>query len=773
MASLQDGATSIVASFTTAVSKATNTYSFAWGKPIITGTEQELIPTSYVICYSLSSELPTQVSTIGPVYEQYGMELLAEVPGKLANYQISTTNLDFYKDAVWAIYPLFDTGTTGVIAGALVFAKTYAASDGLDRSLLRDPRMITIDDDNNMYFIEDGFLDSTNTSYNKLIGKVTNSKSLSHINGDTNLIDNNTTYENIISVNSSTNKLLRMSESGGDKITIYNLSNNTVDYSFKLDRLTSIVDSFIWNNKFYIRAAQGSVSEVNASITGIFEVDPSLNPSASGIGPAGGGTESAMGTFTQEEGTRTFYERTFSHPTAFANIVEGQVFEQLNNPGFVKEKVNSTTIKVITTSSSAWTDSSLFKIYFFPVKLYIGRLLGWGVPAGGTPTGTTTQSVNTQWWNTVIDTNNVTYTKGFVYLDDYNIAMPAAFGSVDLASRTFAAGTSHSLLYVRRTLRAGNEIGVGSFSQYALSSNGTSGNSTILYKFVDGSWTSFATVGSAEYLRDIVWSSKDNCFYATYKNLTNSFSPVYDIKRITVNGVVEDINDSISDGTGEEKDTAEDDFGLDFGGGTGGSGGGVTVKPPEDEGDIEVTIDDPEDPTLPGPYVTGVSPDDVFSLRKNRDILYILRNGIIIWTYKLTPRQLYNMTSNKYIGWVNRVTGEPIETPEDAVYFNLDYSFDYIFNGTIEEPMASTDILFTYGKHYQGQSLVVWDDGQIKIDRFTLEEDLKTADYYVPGGRVFTLPNGQKAKSPLIPYWVLNIIVENNAQQYLVKVEDL
>jgi hypothetical protein len=755
MATAQEAANSIVASFITAASEASNTYSFSWTKPVVSGTDTELIPTSYVLAYALSEELPTQISTTGPLYAQYGMELITEVPGNVSSYQLFTSSLDFYEDAVWAIYPLFNTGTTGIVPGALVFAKTYAAGGGFNRFELNDPSNMAINTStNDIYFAESNWKDSDNLNYRELISKLSDNKTITHINGAIGNPDvlTSSIYKNVIAVNSNTNKLIRLGGPSKEVVTIYDLNSNTKELEYDLGNVKIIfgLEPFVWDNRFFVM--NEPTSDSNA-VTGIFEIDTSLPTFSINTGL----TRTLLNTYAGEAGQQTWFDYQFEHPTAFADVEVGQAVKNSFSGGLVMSKPNSTTIVIKTT----YYDTN--SLSFAPVKWHMARLGRWGANSSGAIVGTATQPINTEYWNTVIPYTG--YTANLSTVDNNNLitAKRDELRIINLQNKTTSTSTTTGLTFgtVNRTTIGGNGAAKAGYILHA--------NSKV-FKLSGSVWTLFAEAPSVTYFNDIIWSVEDNCFYATQR--IGNVGVTYDIKRITVDGVVEDIADIISDGSGEETDTG-DDFGVDFGGGTGGSGGGVDVKPPVDEGDIKVEIDDPEDPTLPGPYVSGVSPDDIFSLRKNRDILYILRNGIIIWTYKLNPRQLYNMKSTKYIGWIDRVTGEPIETPEDAVYVNFNYSFDYTFNGTIEEPMASTDILFTYGKHYQGQSLVVWDDGELKIDRFTLEEDLKTADYYVPGGRVFTLSNGKKAKSPLIPYWVLKILVDNNFQQYLVKVEDL
>lgn len=185
----------------------------------------------------------------------------------------------------------------------------------------------------------------------------------------------------------------------------------------------------------------------------------------------------------------------------------------------------------------------------------------------------------------------------------------------------------------------------------------------------------------------------------------------------------------------------------------------VVVRNPED--DIIGTV----------PMPPGLPPNPVVTFRKNWDRLYILVNGKIIWSYRLTPWEMFNYNSGAYRGWYQRGTRTPVTTPEDAIQYPVLDGQYYVFDGTVVEPMASPEILFTYGKNYVGQALIVYDNGDVIIDRVIDNDDVLSDSYIVRGGRKYKTFTNQYGPSPLLPRYVIDYVVQAGYYEYLIEVE--
>lgn len=764
-----------VTTFITGVSS--DSLSFSWTPPVETGTTNTLVPNAYVICYSFTETPPTQVAFVGPLYEQFNMELLVELPGNNTSYTIFTTNPDFYQDAFWGIYPIYNG-----VPGGMFFAATYEGSGGFNRLEINKPRNMAIDiARNNIYFSQEHYASLPLENYEYLVSKLDDNKNLTHINGTISNIAPSDLYRNQIAINPNTNKLLRLGSYGSRSFKIYDLETNTLEFSSinMPSRFGSGTDTFVWNNKFFIRYSLNNADYVNNYTTGIFEVDTTLYTNTN-LRPHATSTQTIIATYPGSTGFPTFYDRQLTHPTDFVNVEEGQIVNWYSSGGIVISKPNNTTIVVRVSHTIAWgAGGTSFNL--LPLKMHIGTIGSWGCVGSERP-GTEFQPINTEYWNTVIDPVNDTGCLGYVNGNFYNIATKVSLKSIDMLNRTVTFTGTHPLLNPRRVLRGGNLL--GGASDYILASDGGSGIATKLYRYApeevvnptDPIWKVVAQAASNEYLRDIVWSPTDNCFYATYFKYVAP-TEFYDIKKITLDGMILNIEVDPENAKGEDKNVNNGD-----GDGSGGPGTGLgnnewVVDVPEvgevgeDGEDKPIVVTNPDAEVVAVIPVVGLEPNTVITFRKLADKFYLLQNGRIIWTYLLSPKELYYFTSTGYIGWVNRTTKEPIYTPPEFLRIPTFNSLYYVLDAVIEEPGYSRHPLFDGYPKSVAQRLVINNDDSFYIDRVNIEDDIKQAKYTFESGRKYIIAPNVEAPSPLLPRWVIDIIGASDYYAYIKEVE--
>lgn len=280
-------------------------------------------------------------------------------------------------------------------------------------------------------------------------------------------------------------------------------------------------------------------------------------------------------------------------------------------------------------------------------------------------------------------------------------------------------------------------------------------------------------VATAHTFRNISSIAYGNGFLylVDYKDssLTTNVINIYDLTTdavteltITATQPVVDKNDNSNDGDVNSP-----------GGNSAGNSGYIADIPPYDSvNPSPVVVKDPENNIIGNvPIPPGLPANPVFTFRKNGDRLYILVNGKVIWTYRLSPLQLALNPFNGYVGWYQYGTRTKKTTPSGSItYPNLNGLY-YVFDGTIEERMWSPDVLFTYGKHYQGQALLVFEDNTVIVDRIVNETDIAKAVFIVGGGRKYKIFTNQTAKSPIIPRWIVDLLIHNGLYIYLHEVQ--
>lgn len=274
--------------------------------------------------------------------------------------------------------------------------------------------------------------------------------------------------------------------------------------------------------------------------------------------------------------------------------------------------------------------------------------------------------------------------------------------------------------------------------------------------------------------RSIIFNNVDgNLYVVDSMNYDASYNK---IKQVKLNGDVSNFTFSVLQDTEEENDKAGDGDVSDDGSGNKGLGisGYIADVPPYNSvTPSPVTVRDPENNIIGViPMPAGLESNPVITFRKNGDRLYVLINGRVIWTYRLTPYQLYNFNSTLYRGWYSYNSRTEIETPIESITYPVFDALHYVFNGEVVEPMASNDILFTYAKNHVGQSLIVYPNGDVIVDRVIDNDDvINTENFVVRGGRKYKIATNQYASSPLLPRYIVDYIIQSGMYDYLQEIE--
>ena len=283
---------------------------------------------------------------------------------------------------------------------------------------------------------------------------------------------------------------------------------------------------------------------------------------------------------------------------------------------------------------------------------------------------------------------------------------------------------------------------------------------------------------TVRFFKPVAMVAIDNNIIILERKSVSSGDPLYNSNVIRVYNITTNTVGTVNVTQAQPTEVKDEDSGNGdvSGSGVGLSFGGYIADiPPYNSVTPEpVTVRDPENNIIGViPMPVGLSPDTVVTFRKNGDRLYILVNGKVIWTYRLSPIELYNFNSTLYRGWYTIGTRTPTETPEEAITYPIFDGLFYVFDGQVVEPMASNDILFTYGKNYAGQALIVYNDGTVIVDRVVDNDDIETASYVVRGGRKYKIFNNTYSTSPLLPRWVVDAIVNSGLYDYLKEVEEV
>lgn len=183
-----------------------------------------------------------------------------------------------------------------------------------------------------------------------------------------------------------------------------------------------------------------------------------------------------------------------------------------------------------------------------------------------------------------------------------------------------------------------------------------------------------------------------------------------------------------------------------------------------------VVVTDPEGNILDIIPIIGADPGTIWTFRKQLNKFYLLQNGKIIWTYLLSPVQMLKFTSTGYIGWIDKITRQPIATPESAVIRRSFNALYYILDAVLEEEGYSSHPLFNGTKVFIGQTLAVFEDDSFIIDRAVSDEDLNAANFVCFSGKNYVIAPNRIAKSPILPARIVEIIGSSDYYSYLKEV---
>lgn len=759
-----------VPTFTAVFNNATGKIDLNWEAPtdeLIAGSRLG----SYVIAYREGNFPSSSYSEdIEDVFEKYLVEFVANVNGLAYSFTLPEPSVATYSFIVYPVF--FKTGEVFGIDGRPKLL-TYTIMPEIEVPLYSANDM-TLDFDYNIY-IRNGFKTS-NTSYNlNVISKVNNFGEFSNVSVDATTDIYNSI--NGLSLNVADDKFYSIEDRNSSNIyTVVDKNGNLISTTPNL--FISAAQQYpptkwvLTNNLGDVFVHFSSFGTFTAGrISAIFKMFPNITTAYSSYSiPSANYT---VETLPDVDGLNKYTITTNNT----LGLKERQ-FITFDNPqinhGIVTNVIDNESFTVVTKNEISFGSDKA--IYAYNYELVAGNFFS---------SNTTTTTFSSNYFHA-----NVGYyaSKGFI------------LGNFYYYMRKDNNNVKH---FVKLNLITGalTEIGLNTTNDYnAVTYSEHDGfayaitNSRLVKKNIETNETTVvagdATLtgnvdGSGSVVRffnpvDLV-SLDDKIIILDEVKTSSTLDPLYrtNILRMydITNDIVSTINLTDEQPVEVEDETAGDgDVSSSIGGNVGlGIGNYIADIPPYNSVTPDpVTVRDPENNIIGVvPMPVGLEPDSVVTFRKNGDRLYILVNGRVIWTYRLSPIRLYNFNSTGYRGWYTIGTNNEIETPESAITYPVFDSLYYVFNGTVVEPMASTDILFTYGKNYVGQSLIVYEDGTVIVDRVIDNDDVLYSAYVVRGGRNYRIFNNQKAPSPLLPRWVVDAIVNSNLYEYLFEVEEV
>jgi hypothetical protein len=757
---------------------------FSWSRPIVTGTTVELTPTKYVLAKVKSNTVPElSTNTSLPYYERYGMSLINEnIFGGNRSYTLTSTEMSEITSGKYffGIYPVYvDVIPTGManpitLTGSMFFTAGFADLGDFDRKRLAAIEALTVNSDGHIYFQQ--MLPDSLGNNESLLSKINyNSDKLFTLNGVQPTVD-----ANIQPTNSNVAKLVYNNSNdflGLFSTTTFFESQATLNgYFFNSDSeevtLTThkgvafqVRDAFIYNNDYYIVSnyvtPTSSIQNVLLNF-GIYKYNFNLPTDT-----IDATTTTRTNLVTKNFWYKNVYDVRVTHPTAFKNVAKGQIINYGTNTtissGFIViEKESNTSVVLRGTELIDTSFVSNRSFFLTNLQLISGMPTHWGIDSNGNRT----LNLNEDRYSSYIPAIGIKGTrKGNKY---YSIG-PDAVREINLDTGLITNIDPHPFGTAAKAILYNTD------TPYILT-NTALYNATNNFKVED-------ILGSSIYA--IAWNSKSNSWYFAENRLSppGHFGWYSDIKTLTEDGIVSAIPILEGDLTGETNNITDSDG--DNSGNLNdleniclGNSGWTACKPPtiddptKDDEKQEIVISDPEGNIIDIPTIVGTNPNTVVTFRKLRDRFYLLTNGVVVWTYQLSPSQLYLISSNQYIGWYQRGTKIPVETPpENISYPDVDKTKSWIFDAVLSEAGYSRTALFDGWNQQIGQTLLVYPDLTFTVDRVALDEDIKQAIYKVFSGKKYQVSPTQFAPSPLLPAFIVDLIAQSPYREYLKEIE--
>lgn len=277
----------------------------------------------------------------------------------------------------------------------------------------------------------------------------------------------------------------------------------------------------------------------------------------------------------------------------------------------------------------------------------------------------------------------------------------------------------------------------------------------------------------------ITYNPKDGFLYVSDTGSVTISSVVTTaggIRTVSLDGIVgpKDSSDTTDTSAGNADVSGGSDISL------GNNGWSADIPPAPGEGTSgTVDITTPEGETIASiPISGGWAPDDVFTFRKDFDKLYLLLNGVIVWSYTLSSIQLMAFESTGYIGWYTRGNKTPTTTPSESVQYPLYGARYYTFDTDIIQQGLGEHPLFARSINKASQALIVHYDEN--GESFTVEErpydlDVQNSPFVVLGGRIYSftlvdIDNNETTytgNSPILPQYVVDMVANSPYHVYL------
>lgn len=278
-------------------------------------------------------------------------------------------------------------------------------------------------------------------------------------------------------------------------------------------------------------------------------------------------------------------------------------------------------------------------------------------------------------------------------------------------------------------------------------------------------------------INEIVFNPIDNLLYVTDNgSISQSVMSYNGIRTITLDGVVgpKIAEDSTDTSAGNADVNGGSDINL------GNNGWSANIPPAPGEGTSgTIDVSTPEGTSIASvPITGGWTPDDVFTFRKDFDKLYLLLNGVIVWSYTLSSIQLMTFTSSGYVGWYTYGSKTPTTTPTENIDYPLYNARYYTFDTDIIQQGLGEHPLFARSINKASQALIVnYDENN---QSFSVEErpydlDIQEAAFVVLGGRDYSftlldINNNEityTMNSPILPQYVVEMIANSPYHVYL------
>lgn len=706
---------------------------------------------------------------------------------------------------VLGIRPKFKTSVTQIISdpfggtpkfvfGKVVFSKV-SNIDINTETIINNPTGITSDTDGNLYTLN-GFR-TTNTSDNRVVSKISQDNTVTNL-WDAFFIDNDNTPNSQLLYKDNSfyyifSSLIKFDMSGTlttrNVYNAYNVFYSQSPFAIASDGSPNYI---YYTNESNIGTSGYSQLAKTINVHGLWQHDLNKPDFILTFIPASGWTGSVINTIVT--GSGWLYDALLSNIGDTSDLQLGQiiinwttykindVFNNVQIPAVIIAKTsNSITIRFRGIGSSLNPDNinNIFNDTPWSVsndRLISGRFRFISSIPDIPPTSDFYNS------NVVGGLGPLVYHEGFMYAlrngpYDFNSIVKINMNTGEatlVADGLRSAIVTNGGRYANGLTIANNAIYVAGGSRIIkVDFNGTKtviagGDAIGVPTDGTGSEVKFANA------RHITYNSKDGYLYVSDTGTFNGTQYGL-IRTVSLDGVVgpkQATGETNVDSGNGDTSAPGGDFGI-------GNGGYVVDIPPHPGAGIteNVTVTNPEEEVIAViPISGGWGPDDVWTWRKDGDKLYLLLNGVIVWSYTLSPTEVFVFPSNGYRGFYQRGTRISIFPPIGGIIETPPLNgYRYVFNTEIDQSGLGWSPLFQRGVNKASQALLVFVDGEgnvsYTVEERPIDENVKRAAFVALGGRNYIIDeNGTIAPSPILPDYVLQLIAATPYNVYLVEV---